>query len=190
MYPVTTTTYLDPALLLRGADGAVLAQNDDYVSLGAFIILELPADGEYSILATRSGGATGSSEGDYRLRVSEADLLEPGETVEVTIYSDAALNVPGVFVVRTEADATWAISFSQPGGDLYGSLEMNTWSPDSSYGDTIFELGNTAKVRTGTLNVDLTAGTFYVLQVQQAFFSYSFETAEAVISVTVAEAAQ
>ncbi len=189
MYAALGTYDLDPALELSDSLGGLLDENDDTVGLGAVIIFEAPADGDYTILATRALGVDGSSEGDYILRASQITPLTPGSTVETIIYADDALNYPSVSVLRPEADGTWAINVSQvPGTDLYANFVLQGGEDEFGFQTTLFDLDSTAGLTSATLNVNLTGGQIYLLLVQKAFFSFGMDTTEVPVTVTVGEA--
>ena len=69
---------LDTLLLVMNASGNIIADNDDVVpaentnsSINALI---LPADGVYTIMATRYGKDVGGTEGEYTLSMSGSDI--------------------------------------------------------------------------------------------------------------------
>lgn len=89
-------TPLDTYLILQDASGNVLAENDDIqagVIRNSFLTAQLPADGEYIIVATRYSGTTGPiTTGAFNLSLSyqdptyagvdrQADLMQYGDTV-------------------------------------------------------------------------------------------------------------
>ena len=172
---------LDPALVLRDPTGLVIASNDDFISLDSMIAISLPSDGEYTVLATRSGGATGSGGGDYQVRVSNVELLAPGVTVEATIYANYDKDVPTTYFLRPEVDGTWVVTFGQPEGELRASLSMVTLSDSYS----VFDLQDTSGVRSCTLNVDVVAGEVYTLTVQQSYWSYVYEDISIPVTVSI-----
>ncbi|MBI5929405.1 MAG: hypothetical protein HY862_08860 [Chloroflexi bacterium] len=191
MYAKLGTYDLDPALKLSDSLGEQLDENDDTIGLGAVIVFEVPADGDYTILATRALGADGSSEGDYILRASQITPLAVGSTVEATIYADDAQSYPSVSVLKPEADGTWAINIAQdPGSDLYANFVLQGGKDDFGSPITLFDLDNTVGIRSGTLNVDLKGGEIYLLLITKGFLSFGFETTEIPVTVTIGEAAQ
>src|SRR5262245_48935276 len=72
---------LDAMLVLRTSDGDILAQNDDIPPHHSLVMAELPADGDYVILATRLNGKDGDTEGDYWI---QANIVQPMQTGEKT----------------------------------------------------------------------------------------------------------
>ncbi len=76
---------LDSYLLLLDAAGDVLAENDDASDLtinAAIEGFELPADGSYTIQATRFGFASGLVTGEYELTLNLADAPEDDSAEE------------------------------------------------------------------------------------------------------------
>lgn len=177
---------LDPSLVLLGPDGMELAANDDFSGLDAMIVMELPTAGTYSVVAMRSDySLDDESWGAYSLSMDLVEKLEPGMTVTSTVLSDYELDEPTVYIVMVDEATTWAISYSQPGGELSGSIEMMTVE-DQTY---LFELSEASGSRSGTINVDLEPGVLYIIKVEQSLFSFSWdvESIEFSLSVAVAE---
>ncbi|MBN1681660.1 MAG: hypothetical protein JW966_15375 [Anaerolineae bacterium] len=164
MLPKPGTYELDPALWLYDAEGLAIGQRDDFLGLDAVLVAELLVDGDYTIVATRSGGPDGISSGAYMLRVSRVDLFEPGDHVMAVLTAGGEDNFPFYYVLRPRETESWAIHFSQPAGDLFASIGL-VKLPDEN---TVFWLGETAGIRYGTLETDLEAGQFYVLVVRRS----------------------
>ena len=74
--------------------------------------------------------------------------------------------------MRPEKDAPLEINFSQEIGDYYAELQVLKWNPDS-YPNTLVDLDTTAKLSKASLSIELEAGSFYVLQLEQASYSFS-----------------
>jgi hypothetical protein len=66
------TRQLEPELLLLGPGGQEIARSTEGETPAAIAAFNLPENGTYTIVASRSGGVQGDSEGGYRLRL-EAD---------------------------------------------------------------------------------------------------------------------
>ncbi|MBX3081041.1 MAG: pre-peptidase C-terminal domain-containing protein [Anaerolineae bacterium] len=76
---------LDPLVALLDPGGNLLIANDDSAPgiSNALFIYDIPTDGTYTILATRSGEATGTTRGAFTLLVTLAqDDLPPSPTAE------------------------------------------------------------------------------------------------------------
>jgi hypothetical protein len=189
MNRLDTDSQIDAALVLRKGSFLV-ATNDDFSYPLSLIVVQLPDDGDYTILATRSGGATGSTEGDFYLKVELVEPLASGSTVEATLFSDYEKQVPSVFYLAPEEDGPVKISYSQEIGELYGSLriqETPDWAndPSNSYYTYVLDLGDTNRVTDATFSLDLQAGHIYILSINVAFGSYSFNSEDATVTLSV-----
>lgn len=88
---------LDTYLIVVGPDGREIARNDDGDTSEARISgLTLPADGVYTIIATRYGQRFSNSEGEYELLVSDgrgdAALYTPSEPIEYNTNVEGLLD--------------------------------------------------------------------------------------------------
>ena len=161
---------LDPTVELRNSDGQTLAKNDDFNYPLALAIAEVPSDGDYIAVAGRSGGEEGDSVGKYNLRVSVAELVGPGSTIDAKISSN--FDAPAqIYVMRPEKSGPMDVTFSQEPGENYAALKVIKWIEDG-YPDTLVNIDGTSKLTKATLTVDLEADSFYVLKVEQAAYSF------------------
>jgi hypothetical protein len=147
-------------------------------------VAELPASESYVILASRAGGADGSSEGDFWIRVRTVDLVESGDTLEATITSVSEDEVPNMFVMRPEEDGEYTFTFSQEISELYASFRVSSWENDD-WETLVASLDNTAAVSSASLTVELEEGTFYIVRVDRSFGSFVFDEMEATVTVSV-----
>jgi hypothetical protein len=167
MFPKPGTYDLSPALILRDSAKTPLAQNEGFTASGATIVAQLPADGEYSILATRQGGSTGSSQGDFVLRANIVKPLTEGDVVDATVYAKLEKNVPEQFVFSPTKSGSIKVGFSQQVGDLFPLIELREWTADNS-GAFLFDIDAPARITEGALKVDMDAGKLYVLTVRKS----------------------
>lgn len=184
MLPKPGTYDLDPALILRDSDGDILGQDDDFSYPVSVVAAELGADENFVVLATRSGGSTGSTEGAYWIRVSVVEPLTAGSKVEATLTTDSENETPNLFVIRPEESGEVKIGFSQEPSELYASVELSQWISDT-YPTTVFSLDDTAKVTNASVSVELEAGQIYILNVSRSFGAFSFDDAELVVTVSI-----
>jgi hypothetical protein len=184
MIPVPGTFDLDPMVTLRDGDGDILGTNDDFGYPISVVVAELPASESYVILASRAGGADGSSEGDFWIRVRTVDLVESGDTLEATITSVSEDEVPNMFVMRPEEDGEYTFTFSQEISELYASFRVSSWENDD-WETLVASLDNTAAVSSASLTVELEEGTFYIVRVDRSFGSFVFDEMEATVTVSV-----
>jgi hypothetical protein len=111
----STDCYLD----LFDPEGELLVRDDDSgIGYNAAILIELPDDGEYTLVTRAYGGRLGS----YELSVSIIEDLD--ELVYITVNSSNNVNL------RDEANEGGDIVDSAPAGDLIllvGRSEDNAW---------------------------------------------------------------
>jgi hypothetical protein len=163
--------YLNPTVELRDSDGQVLAVNDEFSYPLALAIAQLPADGDYTAVVGRSGGReNGDSLGEYTLRVSVAELVGSGSTINAKVSSDSYAPSQ-IYVMRPEKSGPLEVTFSQKIGDEFAALDVSKWVPND-YPDVLFNLDSTAQLSKATLSVELEADQFYVIELKQT--SYSF----------------
>ncbi len=184
MVPKPGTYDLDPDVLIRNSDGDVLAQNDDFSYPLSIALLQIPADGTYTVLATRSGGKGGSSTGDYLIRASSVEPLKPGTKQDVTITSNYDKDIPNDFVIAPASDGPVKIGFSQKAGDLFASLQISEWI-DDSYPNTVLGMTDTAGVTAATFSVNLKSGTYYILTIGRSSDSYQTTDETATVTFTM-----
>lgn len=152
---------LDSYLELLGPDGAVVTQDDDGAgNLNSLIgPYALESNGTYTIVATRFGGSTGTSTGQFELRLTRPTVsaLSLGQTESVTLSAQDSFVVyryttttPEILLlegVRTAGSDNASIHVRNLQGDYLGS----------SYGD----------LSTGQVSIDplylATPGEFLVV---------------------------
>jgi hypothetical protein len=120
---------LDGYLTLLAPNGAQLVVNDDFNSLQgydpAIANYEIPADGVYTIIASRFNGVAGTTFGDFELTLTrnEATVITPEPTFTV---------IPLAYGDRAEGDITddafyVAYQFVGQAGDVIG-IQINALS--------------------------------------------------------------
>jgi hypothetical protein len=162
---------LDPTVELRNSDGQTLAINDDFNYPLALAIAELPYDGDYIAVAGRSGGDNGDSIGVYNMRVSVAQLVGPGSTIDAKVSSD--FDAPAqIYVTRPKKSGPLDITMSQTPGENYAGFKVLEWA-ESGAPTILANLDNTSKLTKATLTVNLKANNFYVIKLEQAAYSFA-----------------
>lgn len=100
---------LDGYLTLLAPNGAQLIVNDDFNSLQgydpAIVDYTIPADGTYTIIASRFNGVAGPSTGDFELRLTRSEVV-----VTTPELPDVAA-IPLAYGERVEGDITDAQPF-------------------------------------------------------------------------------
>lgn len=185
MMPTVDDYSLDPYLILRDSDGDVLAENDDFGYPLSLVVVELPANETYTVLATRNSGSTGESEGGFRLRVNKVELVTSGTKLEATITTDYENATPNFYIIRPEKSGSVTVAMSQDVNELFAALKVSTWDPDYGGELIVAELGNTARISKASLVLDLDSDQFYVIRVERSYSSYAYDIDEATVLVTV-----
>jgi hypothetical protein len=185
MYNKPGTFELRPAVILRDSSNNLVAQNEGFVYSSAVIVAKLAADGDYSVVATREGGAGGTSEGEYVLRAQTVTPLKAGDKAEASVLGDTDKALPTLFVIAPEANGPVSIGFSQPISELYASLELREWKTEN-LGSTVMSLDSTAKVSEASAKVELEGGKYYVLAVRKALLSFVLDNSTVTkVSITL-----
>jgi hypothetical protein len=119
-----TSNFLDPYIILADANFNELIFNDNVSASRNAQIAQflLPADGDYYILASRAGLASGRTLGSYDLAITVGELkLETGRlTATLTWQGDADLNL---FVRNPDG---YTVSWSNPNEPNGGVLQIDS----------------------------------------------------------------
>jgi hypothetical protein len=185
MHPAPGTYDLDPELALENSAGDVIYTNDDAAGLSAVIVTELEEAGEYTIVATRSGGEDGSSTGDFVLRVQTVTPVAVGETNTATITSVEDENLPQLLVYIPEGDTSATLSVEQQPDVLYAGIEVIQTSGEEFGDDTLFDLYDTSGLTNLTATFNVTGGEIYLIVIRNQAFA--FEEASLDVTVTITE---
>lgn len=188
MYNTPGEYGLDPYIEMLDSAGEKIADNDDFISLGAVVLRKLAADAEYTIVAGRSSGADGSSEGTYVLRASVVELSEAGLTSTVTFDGSEEEQIPELLVLRSEEDTVLSFGFAYEtnNDDLYPEINLKTWTGENYEDTQILNMYDTSLLVSGTMNVKVKANTYYVYWAGKSTYSYVYdETAEGSVTLTV-----
>ncbi len=164
---------LDPLLRLLDAEGRELLSNDD-AALGtldaAIEDFTLPADGTYTVIATRFGEATGATAGEYTLEIltdaaqvqgdtpappppSDGDEITYGEFISGTLAADSSTNV----VFQGTAGDVVTISIKRaPGSTLNPSVSLTALDDSLEFGafNEAFNSAADARIVDATLPAD------------------------------------
>lgn len=125
-----TSDDLDPYLVLVTEAGAVLATSDDHNTTRDASIpsIVLPADGVYTVIATRFGHEHGTTSGDYIVLLE--NLGTSGQTGTTVYYGDS---IPGeitddkpedIYVLQGERGEVVTIRMARTSGDLDPLLNL------------------------------------------------------------------
>ncbi len=157
----SAATPLDTFLILQDANGDIVAENDDInpgVVRDSFITFRLPADGEYTIVATRYSGTTAPiTAGEFTLTLAvqdpiftgverDANLIRYGQTVRETINDES--NLYFFYFDGTQGDAI-SIEVTAISGNLDAILYLYAIT---STGDFLLLASNDDSPRGGTFD--------------------------------------
>jgi len=180
---------LDPFIILLDSQNRTVAENDDFEYPFALVLADITANGDYTIVATRTDGRTGDSQGEYVLRATRVEPLTAGAKVEVKLNDDSVDDVNDLsqhFVLAPAENGPVQIGFRQEIGELFGSVALLEYDPTSVYsGSTIMGIDNSARISSASFTLELEGGKFYVLSVGKSFYSFSFDNPEATVTVTI-----
>lgn len=172
--------FYEPSLILLNPDNSVLAAIDSWYE--AILFAPLPADGEYTLLASRYGGRTGTVEGSYTLTLTALTGLPAGEPVEGEMSSE------DVVAYAVPADAPFTLAFERVSGEFAPELTVNVIG---EFGD--FEVigalyGQPVRKLTLEVEPDPELGAdFYIIQLARSSWDWSYEPASAQYTLTFSQ---
>jgi hypothetical protein len=189
MLPTSNTSQLDPKLQLKSDTGEILVENDDFIYPSAVLITSLPAEGEYTITATRFDGQDGDTEGGYTLRLTLVEPLTLGETIDTQILADSESSfVPELIVLHPEDDLNVRVSMEVAEGDIFAALVIMTPDIESYTGyTTLVNFDPNVPIYNLSLELELNSGQIYVIYTETAFASFSPDAAPLDVSFTFEE---
>jgi hypothetical protein len=175
----TTRGLTTPALLLLDADFNVLTSVDASFS-PAILVFDISEDATYIVLATRRGGRSGDSEGKFTLTVSKAQLLTPGEIVEVSATSES----PTYFAVRSSE--AFDVNYTRQRGDFYPEISVNiikeTLFGDSNLTSIASVTGD--RLERASIGIDPTgAEELFIVEIGEPLFQINFREKRVVFSL-------
>jgi len=172
---------LSAQLILLDSSGSVVVDTADSFSFSdAVLVTQLPADDDYTVVATRADGRSGDTEGQYTLILHIPEVLEIGGKVEGTVTSEEGITY---YVIETEED--FNVSYSKSAGDYNPQVLLSTiMDNNSDIEDYASVSGNVTNAVLG----DMPAG-LYILSLQEALFDFYFDevTAEYSLSINALE---
>jgi hypothetical protein len=180
---------LDPEVFLYDSENELLAVNDDFSYPTSLILISLPADGEYTVVASRNDGRSGSSEGEYVLTVSEPEAMELGADYEATYTTDYSVST--VFLLAPTEDGPVTLTYVQDVSELYARISVSTapdWSEDPEYGyySEVMSVSSAISEK-GSLSLNVEAGMVYLVEVELGGYSpdTTYSEDEATITLSV-----
>lgn len=167
-----------PLIALYEADGDLLVDTSEKFSINnALLVFQLPTDGEYTVVATRVDGPTGTSVGEFTLALLKPEVLTMGASLKNTISSEEFAQF---YVVQSEGPFT--ISYVQQGGQFHPELTVNEITQGSL--DEVASLSGQA-VNRGVIGLNATSNTIYVVRVNESLLDFNFDEITADYTLTL-----
>lgn len=115
----------DPQIDLLDSEGnLVLSTADQWVFNWVRMGLMLPADDDYTIIATRKGGRGGSSVGEFQLTLMVPPVLTLDEIVAGSLVSDDPVSFYAVML-----DEAFDVAYARTGGDMAPEIKVSQADP-------------------------------------------------------------
>ncbi len=185
---------LNPALSILATDGSTLLAQANAADKTAELTLTFPADGTYSVVATREGQQNGTTTGSYLLIAAPpGDLpalpanfekytrIDYGDkttgTLDKTVYA-----APYVFAAEP-GDTVQAVMTSTDPLDSYLILQ-------NANGDTVAEDDNSAGQSNAQLHMTIPQAGYYALIATRAGFANGSTTGSFTLSLNILDPAQ
>lgn len=157
-----------PALLLLDAENDIVADTSELFTVGSTkLAVELPVNGTYALIATRSDGRAGDDVGEFMLRLLLLPELTEGAQAEGTIGTDLP---PNYYAIR-QTDGVFTLSYEKINGEFSPEISVNQIE-NSGLTDLISLSGDGLEY--GQIRLP-SAGGLYVIAVEEALFDFSFE---------------
>lgn len=167
-------------IILDSSGSVVIDTAENFVFSDAVLVTVLPADDDYTLLASRENGRSGDTEGEYTLQLIVPQVLGVGDSVESTASSE---NNAEYYVVN--ADSDYILRYNKSAGDYDPEINISTIDDNNSdFEDYALASGQLDTVAMGNIEAGI-----YVVRIQEAFFSFYFDevTADYSLSVIAAE---
>lgn len=167
-----------PSVILLDSNFSVIGASDTFGNV--VFAAKLPADGKYTILATRRDGRAGDSTGAYTLTLLLPPLLNVNESVEGTVTNESA----SYYVFET-AEPFFAL-YQKTAGNFAPEFAINVIGEDNAL-NAVAAL-NGAEVWSGRIGIQpqsATIQTSYILTLKEALFDFNFDTVSADYTLTI-----
>jgi hypothetical protein len=158
------------AVVVLDPSGSLIADSADYIAYeGAegIVALQLPEDGDYTVLATRDSGRSGDETGEYILKLFQLDVLgkKPiqGEVTNETQDQYYAVLADGSFTVK------YSVSSSN-----YAPLVDVNYVNEDGYFESAGSLSG-LRLDAGTVQIFAEAGQLYVVAIVADDLDYLFD---------------
>jgi len=170
---------LDGELILIDSEGSIVASTAQNYDFYVVLATQLPADDDYTVIATRSDGRAGDTEGTFELELIVPDAMGMDGSTTGSAGSETGSEY---FVINSEED--FIFLYSKTEGDFYPEIEVKILNDNNSgLDDFAIASGDLDRAALG----DFDAG-IYVIEISEGF-NYYFDpvTADFELAVTSTE---
>ncbi|MBI5668988.1 MAG: hypothetical protein HZC41_13370 [Chloroflexi bacterium] len=135
MKPVDSLGDLDsPEIILLNSDNDVIADTSGQFSVsGAVLVTQLPNDGDFTVLATRSDGRSGDSVGEYTLEVIKPETL----TSSQLIAGSASSEKRDQYYLIEDSESPLELVYIKGEGDFTPEITINEINEDFGLSELI-----------------------------------------------------
>jgi len=171
------STELTSQLVILDSEGSVVIDtSDNFVFGDAVLVTVLPADDDYTVIASREDGQAGETTGEYSIELIVPQVLMVGDKITDEVSSE---DEPAYYVINAEED--FILRYTKNAGDFDPEINISTIADNNSdFEDYALASGKLDNVAMG----DIEAGV-YVVRVQEAFFSFNFSEVTAEFNLSV-----
>lgn len=160
------TDQLDPYLYLLSGAGDILLQNDDSFGLNSRLIVNLPADDSYQIIATRRSGRSGNDKGKFSLSLDKVESIELDHLIEGQAIAGEN---PMLYIFISPITSRYVLYYKHLDGLYFPNIAVSKFSTEYAYTDSIASISG-QKVYEGHITIELEADTVYFIAITN--FSY------------------
>jgi hypothetical protein len=182
MRPDDTSVFYTPSLILMDASMNPVASVEGYDV--ATLAVQLPADGVYNIMATRTDGRSGDGQGAYTLSLLLPPTLTAGEVVSGSL-TNAETNY---YILDLTSPVT--LEYERTGGEFYPAVTVNEMVNTYDYYVELFE----AALVEGKLVTHASVGlamdpdatsALYVVTVAEGLWDWNYDLMSADYTLTI-----
>jgi hypothetical protein len=153
----TNSKLTNPAIILLNQNGDVVADTTRAIAyLNAFLVVQLPKDDDYTILASRSQGRSGKSVGQYTLELIQPEVLEAGSSLDGELSSKGRSN----YYVIQSTGAALDLAYQKQTGQFFPQVSVARISTTNGF-LTVASMSGRELLR-GQINVPSTRGLYIV----------------------------
>jgi hypothetical protein len=170
---------LSGQIILLDSSNSVVADTANDYNFDVALVTQLPADDEYTVIATREDGRSGDTEGTFEIELIVPEILGMDSSITGTASSEGGAEY---YVINSEED--FILLYTKTAGDYDPEISISTLSESNSdLEDYAAASGKLDRIAMG----DMAAGV-YIVKIDEAFFSFYFDevTADYEIAVTSA----